>query len=193
MREFYTKKLHACIRGRRSGSNWKIRKEKIMKAVTGRNRILIILAVVMCLLCSTATTAFAASGLSDDPALTIVSPTKNAVMQTGKVLISVKMTAPRTIKMSFYDVNNNGDKKLVKAETYSSDKNLSYYTKQMSGLESGVYCINVSTLSGGKAIYASELYIKIEKKTADSVKVDVFNSRNTTNSFWSSLLKKLLG
>ena len=63
----------------------------------------------------------------------------------------------------------------------------------MSGLESGVYCINVSTLSGGKAIYASELYIKIEKKTADSVKVDVFNSRNTTNSFWSSLLKKLLG
>ena len=81
----------------------------------------------------------------------------------------------------------------MQAETYSSDKNLSYYTKQMSGLEPGVYCIDVSTLSGGKAIYSSELYIKIEKKTADSVKVDVFNSHNTTSSFWSSLLKKLLG
>lgn len=164
-----------------------------MKAVIGRSRILIILAVILCLLGTTCTTAFAASGLSDDPALTIVSPTKNAVMQTGKVLISVKMTAPRTIKMSFYEVDGNENKKLVKAETYSSDKNLSYYTKQMTGLEPGVYAINISTLSNGKAIYASELYIKIEKKTADSVKVDVFNSRNTTNSFWSSLLKKLLG
>lgn len=164
-----------------------------MKAVAERSRILIIIALAVCLLFSTATTAFAASGLNDDPALTIISPSKNAVMQTGKVLISVKMTAPRTIKMSFYDVANDGTRSLVKAETYSSDKNLSYYTKQMSGLDPGVYCINVSTLSGGKAIYASELYIKIEKKTADSVKVDVFNSQNTTNSFWSSLLKKLLG
>lgn len=164
-----------------------------MKAVIGRSRILIILAVIVCLLGSTCTTAFAAAGLSDDPALTIVSPTKDAVMQTGKVLISVKMTAPRTIKMSFYDVDGSENRTLVKSETYSSDKSLSYYTRQMTGLEPGVYCINISTLSNGKAIYASELYIKIEKKTADSVKVDVFNSRNTTNSFWSSLLKKLLG
>jgi hypothetical protein len=62
----------------------------------------------------------------------------------------------------------------------------------MTGLDPGVYCINVSTLSNGKAIYSSELYIKVEKKTADSVKVDVFNSQNTSSSFWSALLKKLL-
>lgn len=157
-----------------------------------KHRILIMLALVMCLFCSSFTVAFAAQGLSDDPALTIISPTKNAVMQTGKVLISVKMNAPRTIKMSFYEVKNSDSKTLVTSETYSSDKNLSYYTRQMTSLDPGVYCINVSTLSNGKAIYSSELYIKVEKKTADTVKVDVFNSRNTTSSFWSALLKKLL-
>lgn len=167
-------------------------RRRIVKTVATKSRILIILAVVMCLLCSTVTTAFAASGLSDDPALSIISPTKNAVMQTGKVLISVKMTAPRTIKMSFYEVKSSDNKKLVTSETYSSDKSLSYYTRQMTGLGPGVYCINVSTLSNGKAIYSSELYIKVEKKTADSVKVDVFNSQNTSSSFWSALLKKLL-
>ena len=164
-----------------------------MKDFARKSRILVVLALVVCLFCSSAAVTFAASGLSDDPALTIVSPTKNAVMQTGKVLISVKMTAPRTIKMSFYEVNSSESKTLVKSETYSSDKSLSYYTRQLTGLDPGVYSMTVATMSNGKAIYSSELYIKIEKKTADSVKVDVFNSQNATNSFWSSLLKKLLG
>ena len=95
--------------------------------------------------------------------------------------------------MSFYEVNSSESKTLVKSETYSSDKSLSYYTRQMTGLEPGVYSMTIATMSNGKAIYSSELYIKIEKKTADSVKVDVLNSQNATSSFWSSLLKKLLG
>lgn len=156
-----------------------------------KRRLLIILTVILCLLGSTAA-SFATGGLNDDPNVIVISPTKNAVMQTGKVLVSVKMTAPKTIKMSFYEVTNSS-KTLVTSETYSSNKSLSYYTRQMTGLEPGVYCVNISTLSNGKAVYASEIYVKVEKKSSDSVKVDVFNSQNTSSTFWASLLKKLLG
>lgn len=156
-----------------------------------KRKLFIILAVVMCLLVNAVPT-FAASGLGDDPNVIVISPTKDAVMKSGKVLVSVKMTAPKTIKMSFYEVKNSSARSLIKSEIYSSNKNLSYYTRQLTGLEPGVYCVNISTMSSGKAIYASEIYIKVEKKTSNTVKIDVFNSQNTSTSFWSSLLKKLL-
>ena len=157
-----------------------------------RKRLLIALAVVVCLIFNTVP-AFAATSLSKDPYIIVVSPTKNAVMKTGAVLVSVKMTAPRTIKMSFYQEKKSGHT-LITSEKYSSSKSLSYYTRHLTGLNPGVYCVNISTLSGaGKVIYASEIYVKVQKKTSDSVSVDVFNSQDSTSSFWSSLLKKLLG
>lgn len=158
----------------------------------GRRRVLIVLTVIICLIFTTLPT-FAATSLPRDPNITIVSPTKNAVMKTGTVLVSVKMTAPKSIKMSLYE-ETTSSRKLIKTEKYSSSKSLSYYTRQLTGLDPGVYCINVSTLnSAGNAIYASEIYVKVQKKTSNSVKVDVFNSQNSSNSFWASLLKKLLG
>ena len=158
----------------------------------GRRRVLIALTVIICLIFTTLP-AFAATSLPRDPNITIVSPTKNAVMKTGTVLVSVKMTAPKSIKMSLYE-ETTSSRKLIKTERYSSSKSLSYYTRQLTGLDPGVYCINVSTLnSAGNAIYASEIYVKVQKKTSNSVKVDVFNSQNSSNSFWASLLKKLLG
>ena len=164
-----------------------------MRMSAKKGRVMLIFALALCILGTSVPMVFASSGLGDDPALTIVSPTKNSVMKTGNVLVSVKMTAPRSINMSLYKVYKNETRALVKSENYSSDKNLSYYTRQLTNLEDGVYSVKVSTMSGGKAIYCSELYISVEKKSADSVKVDVFNSRNTSTSFWSSLLKKLLG
>ena len=158
----------------------------------GRRRVLIALTVIICLIFTTLP-AFAATSLPRDPNITIVSPTKNAVMKTGTVLVSVKMTAPKSIKMSLYE-ETTSSRKLIKTERYSSSKSLSYYTRQLTGLDPGVYCINISTLnSAGNAIYASEIYVKVQKKTSNSVKVDVFNSQNSSNSFWASLLKKLLG
>ncbi len=158
----------------------------------GKRRVIIALTVVVCLIFTTLP-AFAATSLPRDPNITIVSPTKDAVMKTGTVLVSVKMTAPKSIRMSLYE-ETTSSRKLIKTENYSSSKSLSYYTRQLTGLDPGVYCINVSTLnSAGNAIYASEIYVKVQKKTSDTVKVDVFNSQNTTSSFWASLLKKLLG
>ena len=158
-----------------------------------KRKLLIILTLILCLLINTVPVA-AAGGLKDDPNVFIVSPTKNQVMTAGKVLVSVKLTAPKTIKMSFYKVDSDTNKTLITSETHSSTKKLSYYTKQLTGLTPGVYCVNISTLNAsGKAVYASEIYVKVEKQTEDTVTVDVFNSRNTTNSFWSNLLKKLVG
>ena len=156
-----------------------------------KRRLAVIIAVVMCLLAN-AVPAFAVAGLSDDPNITVVSPTKNQVMKTGKVLVSVKMTAPKTIRMDFYKVTKSG-RTVVTSEKYSSNKNLSYYTRQLTGLNPGVYAVRISTLdSSGKAIYATEIAIKVEKKTSESVNVNVFNSTNTSNSFWQSLIQKLL-
>lgn len=157
-----------------------------------KRKLLIILTLILCLFINTVPAA-AAGGLKDDPNVIIVSPTKDQVMTSGKVLVSVKMTAPKTIKMSFYKVDSQANKALVKSEVYSSSKKLSYYTRQLTGLNPGVYCVNISTLnSAGKATYASEIYVKVQQQTEDTVKVDVFNSRNTSNSFWSNLLKKLI-
>ncbi len=157
-----------------------------------KRKVFIALAVVVCLIFNTLPT-FAATSLSKDPNIVVVSPTKNAVMKTGTVLVSVKMTAPRTIRMSFYE-ETKSSRKVIKQEKFSSSKSLSYYTRQLTGLDPGVYCVNISTLnSAGNAIYASEIYVKVQKNTSDTVKVDVFNSQNTSNSFWATLLKKLLG
>ena len=112
---------------------------------------------------------FAATSLHRDPYITIVSPTQDAVMKNGKVLVSVKMTAPRTIKMSLYKESNSSHT-LIKSEKYSSSKSLSYYTRQLTGLTPGVYCINISTLnSAGHAIYASEIYVKVQKQSSSTV------------------------
>lgn len=160
--------------------------------MVSRRKALIALAVVVCLIFSTLP-AFAATSLSKDPNIVVVSPTKNAVMKTGTVLVSVKMTAPRTIRMSLYEETKSG-RSLIRTEKYSSSRSLSYYTRQLTGLDPGVYCVNISTLnSAGSAIYASEIYVKVQKRTSDTVKVDVFNSQNSLSSFWATLLKKLLG
>ena len=160
--------------------------------MVSRRKALIALAVVVCLIFSTLP-AFAATSLSKDPNIVVVSPTKTAVMKTGTVLVSVKMTAPRTIRMSLYEETKSG-RSLIRTEKYSSSRSLSYYTRQLTGLDPGVYCVNISTLnSAGSAIYASEIYVKVQKRTSDTVKVDVFNSQNSSSSFWATLLKKLLG
>lgn len=160
--------------------------------MVSRRKAIIALAVVVCLIFSTLP-AFAATSLSKDPNIVVVSPTKNAVMKTGTVLVSVKMTAPRTIRMSLYEETKSG-RSLIRTEKYSSSRSLSYYTRQLTGLDPGVYCVNISTLnSAGSAIYASEIYVKVQKRTSDTVKVDVFNSQNSSSSFWATLLKKLLG
>ena len=158
----------------------------------GRRRVLIALTVIICLIFTTLP-AFAATSLPRDPNITIVSPTKDAVMKTGTVLVSVKMTSPKSIRMSLYE-ETTSSRKLIKTERYSSSKSLSYYTRQLTGLDPGIYCINISTLnSAGNAVYASEIYVRVQKKTSDSVKVDVFNSQNSSSSVWASLLKKLFG
>ncbi|MGP1441037.1 MAG: hypothetical protein ACTTJ2_00215 [Anaerovoracaceae bacterium] len=157
-----------------------------------RTHFFIIFAVAVCLFASSIPT-FAAANLADDPNVTIISPSNNAVMKAGKVLVSVKLTAPETIRMSFYSVSNS-DRTLITSETYSSSKVLSYYTRQLSGLNTGVYCINISTLnSSGNAVYATEVYINVKKQSASSFQIDVFNSKGTSDSFWTYLLKRLLG
>ena len=84
--------------------------------MVSRRKALIALAVVVCLIFSTLP-AFAATSLSKDPNIVVVSPTKNAVMKTGTVLVSVKMTAPRTIRMSLYEETKSG-RSLIRTEKY---------------------------------------------------------------------------
>ena len=157
-----------------------------------RKGLLIIIAVIVCLM-ATSVPAFASAKLADDPNVTIISPSNNAVMKSGQALVSVKLTAPETIKISFYSVSNSG-RALITSQIYTSNKALSYYTRQFSGLNAGVYCVNVSTLNAsGNPIYATEIYMKVKKQSASSFQIDVFNSKGTSDSFWSYLLRRLLG
>lgn len=55
----------------------------------GRKKVLIAFAVILCLIVNTLP-VFAATSLHRDPYITIVSPTQDAVMKNGKVLVSVQ-------------------------------------------------------------------------------------------------------
>ena len=52
----------------------------------GRKKVLIAFAVILCLIVNTLP-VFAATSLHRDPYITIVSPTQDAVMKNGKVLV----------------------------------------------------------------------------------------------------------
>lgn len=175
-------------------------------------KLILILAVVLSVLCGTVV-----SSAASDPSVVLVNPVSNSTVYSNNLLISVKLTEPRTIKVKVYEEKQivNGTLAAVNVNTlttingtvntagftsviiaapapFTSSNNLSFYTKQVNGLTPGLYRIHIDTLDdSGKAIYSSNSYVAVKEKTEET---KIFETpQSGTMQFLQNLLKTIFG
>lgn len=171
--------------------------------------------VIFVLLCST-TFSFAAA----DPAVTIVNPINKSTTTSSNVLISVKVTQPKSIRITLVELKyiSNGEyvsldlnkitsgggdaPKLenmksfptsMQATNFKTYNNLTFCTKQVNGLKIGAYKVKVDTLDGaGRAIYSRESNFIIKSKEEPDAKT-FENQQSGTFQFLQNILKSIFG
>jgi len=172
----------------------------------------IALFVIMVLLCSTIF-AYAAS----DPDITIVSPAQT--VYGDNLLVSVKMAAPKTMKVSVYeekqkvgdtlvsiDPSEVDEKKIdsskiysvsiMMPETYTGTGNLQFYNKQLNEISPGLYKIKVETLNAAGEVAASNSMrvVVMSKESEAATGSAIFESGQPGAFQWvQNLLKSIFG
>lgn len=173
-----------------------------------------ILVIILSLFSSTVVSSAAA-----DPAVFLVNPAANSTVYSNNLLISVKLTQPRTIKVKVYEekqlvngtwsainvstlttangtVNSSNFQSILKADltTFTSSNNLSFYTKQINGLTPGLYRIRIDTLdSSGKSIYSRNSYVAVKEKTEEADAKIFDTPQSGTMQFLKNLLNTIFG
>ncbi len=174
-------------------------------------KCIMVLTIVLSMLFSTVG-AFAAS----DPNVVLVNPQANSTVFSNNLLISVKITQPKTIQVSIYEekqivngtlsaVNVNAltstsgsisstnfYSTLVSTAKHTSSNNLSFYTKQVNNLKPGLYRIEIKTLdSADKETYKSNSYVAVKEKAEEE---KIFETpQSGTMQFLQNLLKNIFG
>lgn len=175
-------------------------------------KLIVVLTVVLTLLCST---VFASA--AEDPNVVLVNPATNSIIYSNSLLISVKITQPKTIRVSVYEekqivngtysavnintlTTSNGSIKnanltpVVKMDPteFNSKNNLSFYTKQIK-VTPGLYLIQIETMEGGKVAYTNNRYVAVKEKTEEA-EAKVFETpQSGTMQFLQNLLKTIFG
>jgi hypothetical protein len=160
--------------------------------------------------------AFAAT----DEDVTIVNPVSYSTVASTNLLVSVKLTKPKTINVTVTEEKKSVDGTnytlgesdmkaiqdgtftgvrvsviVVDGDSFTSTNNLSFYTKKLENITPGVYKIKVETISAGKVTHTSANYVVIKSKTADaSADSTLFDSSQSgTATFLQNLLKSIFG
>lgn len=76
------------------------------------------------------------------------------------------------------------------SETYSSNKKLSFYTKKIEKMSTGVYLVKVETLSGEKVLYTTQSYTQIKEKQDDKL---FSESQTGAGALLQGLVKSVFG
>lgn len=176
-----------------------------------KNRILsvIILLVILC------GTVFASG--AQDPAITIVSP--STTVYGDNLLVSVKMTAPKTIKVFVYEEKKKVGDTLVSIdpeaisekdltnstimsvsvmtpETFTGSASLQFYNKQLSEITPGLYRIKVDTLdANGLSVASVSTQVAVMSKDSQPKEDSkIFQSQQSGALQWvQNLLKSIFG
>lgn len=166
--------------------------------------------VVVFVMMFTTTFAFAAT----DPNVTIVSPVSQSTITANNLLISVKLTQPKTsIRVNVYERKEmvGGVLKSINLDTLSETNipdleelkpvavmttaaftctnNLSFYTKQID-IKPGIYEVRVETVdSAGKVKYTSYSYVGVKENKENS---ELFETEQSgTFQFLQNVLKSI--
>ncbi|MDD2190854.1 MAG: hypothetical protein PHV71_05040 [Eubacteriales bacterium] len=177
-------------------------------------RLTIVFTVIIALLCSTVS-----SSAAGDPSVVLVNPTSNSTVYSNNILISIKVTQPKAIRISVFEEKQivNGTLSAVNINTLStsngglnttnlnsqpvgipvefvSKNNLSFYTKQINGLKPGLYRIRIDTIdSAGNKTYTSNSYVAVKEKTEEA-DAKIFDApQSGTMQFLQNLLKNIFG
>lgn len=165
--------------------------------------------LILTLVFSSITVSFSAI----DQDVTIVNPVSYSSITSSNLLISVKITAPKTIRVSAYEVKKTvgdvetslgeSDMKAIldgtftgtigytpvgSAENFTSTNNLSFYTKKLE-TNPGLYLIKVETIYQNKPVYSSRSYVTIKSKSSAESKL--FDSQSGTGAFLQNLIKSI--
>lgn len=177
-------------------------------------KLITVLVVVLTLLCSTMI-----SSADGDPYVVLINPASNSTVYSNNLLISVKLTQPKTIKVSVFEerqlvngtlsaVNINtlttanaagnsasfNSTSVAAASTFTSNNNLSFYTKQINGLKPGLYRIRIDTLdTAGKITNTNNSYVAVKAKTEGADPKIFETPQSGTMQFFQNLLKTIFG
>jgi len=182
-----------------------------------RKYMIAVLLIVMMLLSTLV--SFAAS----DPAVIVVNPTASSTIYSTNLLISVKVTQPKTIRVKvmeekkkindiYYSTTIDEIQKaelareagkpastfvsipVGVADTYVSQNYLSFYTKRFEKVTPGTYRIRVETLLNGQVVYSSESLVMMKEKVVETTDANIFSSSQSgATQFLQNLLKSIFG
>lgn len=173
---------------------------------------IVMLFVVIFVLLNATIFASAAS----DPSVVIVSPVHKSEVYANSLLVSVKITEPKTIRVKVFEekqkVNDElksilasdwkkADGKIkpqtvlfVPAEDFTCTNTLSFYTKQIDEVKPGTYRVQVDTIgSSGKVSYTSYSLVIVSDKEGDESSKIFETSQSGTMQFLQNLLKSIFG
>ncbi|MGP1544428.1 MAG: hypothetical protein ACTTIO_05720 [Candidatus Fimenecus sp.] len=76
------------------------------------------------------------------------------------------------------------------SENFTSNKKLSFYTKKLEKINTGIYLVKIETISGDKVIYTTQSYTQIKEKQDDKL----FSENQTgAGSILQGLVKSVFG
>jgi hypothetical protein len=180
-------------------------------------KLITVLIVVLSLLCGT---VVASAG--NDPNVVLVNPTANSTVYSSNLLISVKLTQAKKIRVAVFEeqqivngtwsainvsmlatstsngsisnANNFKSVPMMPFDTFTSNNNLSFYTKQVNNLKPGLYRIRIETLdpSGKTAVSTADSYVAVKEKTEEEAKL-LETPQTGTMQFLQNLLKTIFG
>ncbi|MEL7654862.1 MAG: hypothetical protein AAGU75_03020 [Bacillota bacterium] len=176
-------------------------------------KLMMVLIVVLSMVCSTVF-----SSAAGDPAVILVNPVSYSTVYSNNLLISVKLTEPKTIRVTVYEEKQivNGTYSAVNVNTlttsngtintanfkstsvtspdkFVSKNNLSFYTKQINGLSPGLYRIRIETLDGDNVTSTKNSYVVVKEKTTDTDSKIFDTPQSGTMQFLQNLLKTIFG
>lgn len=164
--------------------------------------------MIVILLFSTITASAAA-----DSAVILINPALGSTVYSNNLLISVKITQPRTIKVRVYEEKISGSRSSVNVNSLSSvnysnlesvpvltvpsfktTNNLSFYTKQINDVSPGLYRIRIDTLdSSGDITHTTNSYVIVKSKSA-AADAKIFETpQSGTIQFLQNVIKTLFG
>ncbi len=174
-------------------------------------KVIMALVLVLTLLCGSCFVCAAS-----DPAVTVVNPQGNSTVYADNILISVKVTATRVLKITVFEeklLNEDGSLSSLDslealgqvtagslrhvvvspAETFYSNGNLSFYTKELKGITPGIYKLRVTTLDeNGRTQYLQECYVVV-RPPSEAKALSFQSEQSGVLSFLQSFLKNIFG
>ena len=176
-------------------------------------KFITVLVFVLSILFSTVVSDAAA-----DPNVALVNPVSKSTVYSNNLLISVKITEPKTIKVTVFEekqlvngtyaavnvntlittggtINTAGLTQVLvsDAQPFTSNNNLSFYTKQVNVPGPGLYMIRIQTLDqSNEPVYTNESYVVVKEKPAQDAKI-LETPQSGTMQFLQNLLKTIFG